>query len=68
MARLCVQEVAQARQINQSQLQLLAQVSPQLLHRYWHNKTRAVDLIALEKIASALGLAPGDLITTGDVI
>src|SRR5438876_10712487 len=66
MAKLCVKEVAQAKDITQSRLQLLAQVTPKLLHRYWHNKTSAVDLMALEQIASALGVPPGELITTGE--
>jgi DNA-binding Xre family transcriptional regulator len=66
MAKLCVQEVAQAKDITQSRLQILAEVTPKLLHRYWNNKTSAVDLVALEKIASALGVSPGELITTGE--
>jgi DNA-binding Xre family transcriptional regulator len=35
-----------------------------LLNRYWNNKTGAVDVTQLEKIAAALGVQPGDLIVS----
>ena len=62
MARLIIKEVARGRGINQSQLQLRAGVTPQLLNRYWNNHTRSVALDQLELIAKALGVRPGELI------
>lgn len=62
MARLIIKEIAKERGINQSQLQLRAAVSPQLLNRYWNNHTRSVALDQLEKIARALDVRPGELI------
>lgn len=62
MARLIIKEVAKQRGMNQSQLQLKAGVTPQLLNRYWHNHTLSVALEQLELIAKALGVRPGDLI------
>jgi DNA-binding Xre family transcriptional regulator len=64
MARLCIREIAEKRQINQSQLQKSAKVSVPLLNRYWHNYTKSVSLAQLEKIARALGVRPGDLIVS----
>lgn len=62
MARLIIKEVAEKRGINQSQLQIKSGVTPQLLHRYWHNHTQSAALEPLEKIANALGVKPGELI------
>lgn len=62
MARLIIKEVAKRNGINQSQLQIKAGVTPQLLNRYWHNHTQSVALEQLEQIAKALGVRPGDLI------
>ena len=52
--------------MNQSQLQLKAAVSPQLLNRYWNNRTRSVALDQLEKISNALDVKPGDLIISDE--
>ena len=62
MAKLIIKEVAKSRGLNQSQLQLKAAVTPQLLNRYWNNHTRSVALDQLELIAKALGVKPGELI------
>jgi DNA-binding Xre family transcriptional regulator len=62
MAKLRVKQIAEAKGIKQSHLQISAAVTPPLLNRYWNNKTRTVDLTELEKIAQALGVQPGDLI------
>lgn len=63
MAKLIIKEVAKSKGINQSQLQLKAGVSAQLLNRYWNNRTRSVALDQLEMIAKALEVdKPGDLI------
>jgi DNA-binding Xre family transcriptional regulator len=62
MAKLIIKYLATKQDLNQSQLQLRAAVTPQLLYRYWHNKTKSVELEQLELIAKALGVKPGDLI------
>lgn len=62
MIRLRIREVAKQRNMNQSQLQLKAQVTSQLLNRYWHNHTESAALEPLGKIAKALNVKPGDLI------
>jgi transcriptional regulator with XRE-family HTH domain len=66
MARLRIKEVAEAKGIRQSHLQLDARVTPPLLSRYWNNKTTTIDINELEKIAKALGVAPGELIMAED--
>ena len=62
MAKLIIKEIAKSRGINQSQLQLKAGVSAQLLNRYWNNHTRSVALDQIERIAKALGVRPGELL------
>ena len=62
MAKLRVKEVAEAKGIKQSHLQMMAAVTPPLLNRYWHNKTGTISLADLEKIAKALGVKSSDLI------
>lgn len=64
MAKLRIKEIAEAKGIKQSHLQIEARVTPPLLHRYWHNKTKTVDLDELEKIARALGVTPGELLSS----
>lgn len=68
MAKLIVKEVAQAKGIKQSHLQIEAKVTPPLLYRYWHNKTGTIDLTELEKIAKALGVKSKDLIVDDDEV
>jgi transcriptional regulator with XRE-family HTH domain len=68
MAKLIVKEVAQAKGIKQSHLQIEAKVTPPLLYRYWHNKTSTIDLTELEKIAKALGVKSKDLIVDDDEV
>jgi DNA-binding Xre family transcriptional regulator len=60
--RLRIKELAKQRGLNQSQLQIKAGVTPQLLNRYWHNHTQSVAFGPLEKIARALDVKPGDLL------
>ena len=66
MAKLRIKEIAQAKGMNQSRLQIKSGVTPPLLHRYWHNRIVEVKLEALEKIAKALGVKPGDLIVSDE--
>lgn len=62
MIRLRIKEVAKSRGINQSQLQIKAGVTPQLLNRYWNNHTQSAAFEPLEKIANALNVSPAELI------
>lgn len=62
MAKLIIKYFAAKQDLNQSQLQLRAAVTPQLLYRYWSNKTKSVELEQLGMIADALGVRPGDLL------
>jgi DNA-binding Xre family transcriptional regulator len=64
VAKLRIKEVAEARGVKQSHLQIAAAVTPPLLNRYWNNKTTSVDLTELEKIALALGVEPEELIVS----
>jgi DNA-binding Xre family transcriptional regulator len=63
MVRLCIRELATERGVNMSQLQIAAGVSMGLVRRYWYNKADSVALRALEKIAQALGVRVGALIS-----
>ncbi len=62
MLRLRVKEVAEAKNLNQSQLQIKAGVNMGLLRRYWHNDTREIRFELLEKIANALEVPAKDLL------
>ncbi|GCE29538.1 hypothetical protein KDA_50220 [Dictyobacter alpinus] len=64
MARLRIKEIAQQQNMRQNALALKSGVTEQLLNRYWNNNVLRVDLTELEKIACALGVAPGDLIVS----
>jgi DNA-binding Xre family transcriptional regulator len=68
LIRLRISEVAKSKGLNQSQLQIKAGVTPQLLNRYWHSHTQSVAFEPLEKIAIALGVNPGDLLASDEVI
>jgi DNA-binding Xre family transcriptional regulator len=62
MLKLRVKEIAEAQGLNRNQLQLKSGVTLPLLTRYWNSSTTEVRLEALERIANALGVNPGDLI------
>lgn len=64
MSKLIIQQIAKQKGVNQSQLQMEAKVTAQLLYRYWHNFTKSVELEQLEKIAIALGVEPGELLVS----
>ena len=63
MVRLAIKEIAERQGIRQGGLAEKSGVTPQLLNRYWHSNTLRVELKQLEKIARALGVRTGDLIT-----
>lgn len=64
MLKITVKLFAQRRELNRNQLQLMSGVTLPLLTRYWNNATTEVKLDALERIAKALNVSPGDLIMT----
>lgn len=69
MARLRLKDLAEARGLNISQLQHKTGLDIGMVRRYWHNEgTRGqlteVNLEALDKIAEALNVQPGDLLTS----
>lgn len=63
MVRLQVKELAKKRGMSQKALAEKAEVSTQLLNRYWNNHVQRVDLKELGKIATALDVEPGALIS-----
>ena len=64
MSKLIIKQLATKKGLNQSQLQIKAGVTAQLLYRYWHNFTKSVELEQLERIARALNVEPGDLVVS----
>jgi len=62
MVRLRIKELAQQQGIRQNALAHKSGVTDQLLNRYWNNNVLRVDLKELDKIATALGVAPGELL------
>ena len=64
MLSLTVKLYAKRQKLNRNQLQLKSGVTLPLLTRYWNNTTTEVKLDALERIAKALGVSPGQLIMT----
>ncbi len=62
MLKIYLQEMADANEINKSQLSLRAQVGIGVVRRYWDNETTSVDLRVIEKFCDALKCEPGDLI------
>ena len=55
-------EILEAKGISQSELARLSRVSHVTINRMCGNKTEGVTLATLDKIASALGVEPGELI------
>ncbi len=64
MLKLIVKLIAEEKRLNRNQLQLMSGVTLPLLTRYWNNNTTEVRLDALERIARALNVMPGELIAT----
>jgi DNA-binding Xre family transcriptional regulator len=71
MARLRVREVAESRGLNMSQLQRASRLTMNMIRRYWYNTAdgkaegpplAAVYLDALDNLAEALDVEPGELI------
>lgn len=66
MSKLIIRQLAEKKGLNQSQLQIKAGVTAQLLYRYWHNFTKSVELEQLERIAKALSTEPGNLLVSDE--
>jgi DNA-binding Xre family transcriptional regulator len=61
MIQLRLQEVAEAKGLNISQVQIGSGLSMGTVRRYWYNETRAVYLDALDALCKFLKVKPGDL-------
>lgn len=57
-----LKELAEAKDLNMSQVQRRADITLGLVRRYWRNDTTSVDLRALDKLCVVLECEPGDLI------
>ena len=71
MVRIRLKELAEERGMNISQVQRAAALDMGMVRRYWYNEGRKgplndVNLVALGKLATVLGVHPSDLITTED--
>ena len=75
MARLRVQELARARNLSMSDIQRDSRLTMNLVRRYWYNTADGksegkplglISLDALEAIANALKVEPGDLIARSE--
>jgi transcriptional regulator with XRE-family HTH domain len=71
MARLRLRELAEARGYNMSSLSRDSRLTINMVRRYWYNTSNGledgpplteVSLPALDSLAAALGIEPGDLI------
>jgi transcriptional regulator with XRE-family HTH domain len=67
VVRLQVKELAKARGLNMSQLQRQTGLTMGMVRRYWYNEGKGqpldgVQLSALSRIASVLGVKTGELI------
>lgn len=62
MIQIRLQELAEAKDLNKSQLSLRAQVGLGVVRRYWDSDTASIDLRVLEKFCKALDCQPGDLL------
>jgi DNA-binding Xre family transcriptional regulator len=58
-----LKELAEAKDLNQSQVQRQTGLTMGLVRRYWFNETEEVKLSAIDKICELLSCDPGDLIT-----
>jgi len=61
--KLRLQELAQARGLNLSQVQRRSGLTLAMVRRYWRNETSEVSLKALDALSALLQVAPGDLFT-----
>lgn len=62
MITIRLKELAEAKDLNQSQVQRQTGLTMGLVRRYWLNKTEELKLSAIEKLCILLDCEPGDLI------
>ncbi|HBW48433.1 MAG TPA: transcriptional regulator [Herpetosiphon sp.] len=66
MVRLRLNEVSEQKGFNMSQLQRQSGLTIGMIRRYWYNETTEVNLEALDKLATLLGVTPGELLEHGE--
>lgn len=64
--KLRLQELAQARGLNLSQVQRRSGLTMTQVRRYWRNETSSVSLEALEALCDLLQVMPGELLVKED--
>ncbi len=64
MIRLRVKEVAESQGYNMSRLARRADIDLKTVQRIWHNPTKEISTITLDKLAKALGVPASELIET----
>lgn len=64
--KLRLQELAQARGLNLSQVQRRSGLTMTQVRRYWRNETSSVSLQALETLCDLLQVMPGELLVKED--
>lgn len=62
MITIRLKELAEARGLNQSQVQRRTGVTMGLVRRYWFNETKEIKLSSLDKLCALLDCEPGELI------
>lgn len=66
VVKIRLQELAQARGLNLSQVQRQSGLTMTQVRRYWRNETSSVSLHALEALCDLLHVMPGELLVKGD--
>lgn len=62
MIRLSIKEEAEKQGLNMAQLARKADIDQRTLRRIYRDPTQEISTIVLGKLATALGVSPGDLI------
>jgi DNA-binding Xre family transcriptional regulator len=64
MIRLKVREVAEKQGLNMSRLARRADIDLKTVQRIWHDPTKEISTLTLDKLATALGVPASELIET----
>lgn len=62
MITIRLRELAEAKQMNKSQVQRRTGLTLGVVRRYWNSDTTSVDLRAIDKLCDLLDCQPGDLL------
>lgn len=62
MIRIRLREIAEARNINQAQLAVMTDLSPNTIRSYWYDQVRRPELDVLNKLCKALEINLYDLV------